>query len=588
MMKSHEWSDSGTIVEWMTAENGLYVLALVLALFCRLWLLGKAPLSDKEAGLALQSLGIAHRESPSLLGPHPGYLLLTAVSFFLMGSNEFAARIWPALAGILLVLAPILFKRYLGRGPALALAFVLALDPGLNAASRQAGDLMLAVVSVVMAFGFLLKSNQSGLGIFTALALLSGPQAWEGLLGLAIAGTIIYIYHPNIWSRASIIGGPEGEDFRPKWKNGVLWFLVVLVAVGTLFFLVPNGLSAAVGSLVSYIQGWAQPTSTSILAIILALVFYEVLILLVGIWGLFWGLIHREPLDLFLIVWFLISIILCVAYPARQVSDVVWSLLPLSALAVRQAFRLISELRERLVPSLVASVPVVTFLIFIWMMFVSLSVPGTPQEVLQNRWLAFLMAILLLGLAFGLIWWGWSLQVARSGYWLGFAFILAIYTLSAGWNAAGLGERPDLEIWRGDAYFQDADLMVSTIGDVSEWNDRSRWGIDIAIVGLDSPAVKWALRNYSNTENVDVLAVDRSPSLLITADQKEPAVAASYTGQNFTWRQSLAWPLMFPTEWGRWLAVREAPSEKQVIVLWVRSDLFPGTASLNGSANTGR
>jgi hypothetical protein len=36
--------------------------------------------------------------------------------------------------------------------------------------------------------------------------------------------------------------------------------------------------------------------------------------------------------------------------------------------------------------------------------------------------------------------------------------------------------------------------------------------------------------------------------------------------------------LILPEEWIKWYAFREVPSEKQQIILWARTDLFPGAA----------
>src|SRR4030067_2205380 len=123
-------------------EQALYGLALLVAMTLRLLNLGTTPLADSEAVLARQAFEVAQGKQVAL-DPMPGYTALTGLTFGLLGSSEFTARLWSALAGGLLVIVPYFLRRRLGRGAALILAFGLAFDPGLVAVSRQAGGPML-------------------------------------------------------------------------------------------------------------------------------------------------------------------------------------------------------------------------------------------------------------------------------------------------------------------------------------------------------------------------------------------------------------------------------------------------------------
>ena len=94
-------------------EQILYMLAFLLALGIRLLNLGDAPLSDFEAGWALQSLALSRGETVTL-GSQPGYIFPTLPLFYLFGATNFMARLWPALAGSLLILSPYAFRDRLG------------------------------------------------------------------------------------------------------------------------------------------------------------------------------------------------------------------------------------------------------------------------------------------------------------------------------------------------------------------------------------------------------------------------------------------------------------------------------------------
>src|SRR5512146_1542679 len=134
-------------------EPLLYGLAFILALAIRVVKLDTPPLSDNEARWALQALGVAQGTRP-LLGSQPAYILLTSVLFYLLGAGtNFLARLVPALAGSALSLVPSLFAHRLKPRPTVILAFLLALEPGLVALSRQAGSGILAISFFLLAWG---------------------------------------------------------------------------------------------------------------------------------------------------------------------------------------------------------------------------------------------------------------------------------------------------------------------------------------------------------------------------------------------------------------------------------------------------
>ena len=171
-------------------EGWLYGLTFLIALGLRLVQLGAAPLTDSEANLALQALHIANGTRP-LLGPQPAYILLTSVLFLIFESSNFMARLFPAIVGSAMVFTPMFFREKLRPRPALILAFLFAIDPGLVALSRLAGGVVLAVAFTLFAWGMWNRRYFVLAGIFAGLALLSGTSIWMGLLGLGLAWLFI-------------------------------------------------------------------------------------------------------------------------------------------------------------------------------------------------------------------------------------------------------------------------------------------------------------------------------------------------------------------------------------------------------------
>ena len=69
----------------ITIEQGLYIIAVGLAIGLRLVALGSPPLSDAEANLALNVVDLINR-LPSDLGGQPAYAVLTGILFYLFNS----------------------------------------------------------------------------------------------------------------------------------------------------------------------------------------------------------------------------------------------------------------------------------------------------------------------------------------------------------------------------------------------------------------------------------------------------------------------------------------------------------------------
>jgi len=150
----------------ITTEASLYWLAFLLALVLRLAQLGAAPLTDTEAGWALQALSLAHGGGAAL-GAQPAYILLTSRLFNLFGDTNFMARLFPTLAGSFLVWLPFTLRRWMGASPWLrragvVMAFGLALDPGLVSLSRQVGSQVPALAFTLLASPAFLPAGRSG------------------------------------------------------------------------------------------------------------------------------------------------------------------------------------------------------------------------------------------------------------------------------------------------------------------------------------------------------------------------------------------------------------------------------------------
>jgi hypothetical protein len=542
-------------------ESLLYLLAFLIALSLRFIQLGAMPLADAEAAPALQALRIAEGESPTL-APHPFYILSTSLTFFLYGGGtNLLARFFPALIGSLLVLAPLLFDDRLKPRPALLLAFFLALDPGLTALSRQAASPIFAITFLAFTFGFLNKNKPAPAAAFAALALLSGPSVWLGILTLAIPWAILQGFK---------ITQPSAIRLPP---SALIPFLLTFILGGSLFLLVPNGLSAAFASIPVFISRWSVPSDFPAGRLFLALLVYQLLPFLLGLIAVIRGWFNGSARVIPLSVWLLVSLLLAVFLPSRQISDLAWTILPLCALAALELARNLNvfpeERRE------IAGVALLTAFIWIfaWMDFAGLSWLPPDSPSYRDRFILLIGALFLLLLSLLLVALGWSIRTAKVGGIWGTAFALGLLGLSGALGAAGLRGQAHPELWHLPSAPMQAELLQSTAREVSRLGFGSENAASVVIAGVNSTALEWALRDHQVTR-VETLGNVAAPDIVVTPMETDPVLVAAYRGQDFNWRQNPLWNGAQPSNWLRWVALREMPQSGEAVILWVRDDLF--------------
>jgi len=557
-------------------EPVLYGLAFILALTIRVIKLGALPLTDAEARWALQALGVAQGTQPAL-GSQPAYILLTSVLFYGLGAGtNFLARLVPALTGSAIVLVPGLFTHRLKPRASVILAFLLALDPGLVALSRQAGSSVLAVTFSLLAWGFWENRRAAWAGIFAGLALLSGPVLWAGLLGLALTwaiGQALYI-------RRSPTTSPEGIHPAPGAWSTALWFAVgTIVVAGTLFFLAPNGLGAWASALPDYVAGWFTPSGIPIGLMLFSLIAYQPLGVLLALVAAARGLRKGSRRIMRLSLWLLVALFVALFYPARQISDLAWMLIPLWSLSALELARDLSVRSDERREVLGVVALTVLILAFVWINFLGLLQTSAPSpDATLRTWLLF-GSFFLLFISLMLVAVGWSIRSALLGAIWGLTAALGIYSFSAMTGAAGLRVIPDaVDLWRPGGNLPESDLLQLTIDQVSDWSLKNVNAQPVTIVGIDSPSLQWLLRGHTVSKTA-ALDVSSEPPIVITPDQNNPALVAHYRGQNFVWRQNPMWDQTGLSDWIRWLGFHQVLQNPQKVIVWVRSDLFIDSAA---------
>ena len=588
----------------MKNENWLYWLAFLIALGFRLIQLGASPLTDSEATLALQALHIALGKAP-LLAPQPGYILLTSILFAVIDSTNFMARFIPALAGSALVFAPYFFREKIKPQPALILAFLLAIDPGLVALSRQANGTILAVTFLLFAWGMWLNQRLIPAGIFAGLALLSGPSVWMGLLILGLS--LLFLQGTQARSVPVDETKPESDESKgvasvqltdsqltdsqstnPQWTTTYRPVLLALVATlllgGTLFFLSPNGLSAWLSALPVYLKGWISSASVTPGRVALAFGVYEPLGIFLALLSLVRGYRTRSRRIGRLSLWLGIALLLAIFY--RQTGELVWAIVPLLALAAMELRRAINIFAEERVE--VGIVVLALMILLVYISFDLSKIALDPQGQLAPTtlplfgkniplaaapYLILLGASLILVLCVSFVAFGWSARTAWLGLTWAFVFFLGAYTLGAAWGASELRRQNGFELWKPDQPPVDTKLLLSSVDDISDWSLGHKQAQPVTIMGVDSPALEWLLRDHE-VKVVSELDRQVAPPIVITPVMNDLGLPSAYRGQDFTWRESPQWQAVTAKDWIPWLVFRQLPRTNETIILWVRNDLF--------------
>ena len=94
-------------------------------------------------------------------------------------------------------------------------------------------------------------------------------------------------------------------------------------------------------------------------------------------------------------------------------------------------------------------------------------------------------------------------------------------------------------------------------------------------VGLDTPALRWYLKDFANANFAETLPASTFNPILITPLDYDPQVAGNYLGTEFGYKHpntlhSLAW-----IDALRWWLFHQSPIplEEERLVLWLRADL---------------
>jgi len=138
-------------------------------------------------------------------------------------------------------------------------------------------------------------------------------------------------------------------------------------------------------------------------------------------------------------------------------------------------------------------------------------------------------------------------------------------------SSTGQRQMPNAaEMWQPGAELPMAKLVLQTVEEQSRWSDKDAAGQPVTLAGLDSPAMRWLLRDRPLESRAGSGAAG-NPPIVITPDVQDAGLVAAYRGQGLIWRSTPLWSGM---QFLQWLPFHDVPRDREKIILWVRNDLF--------------
>lgn len=186
-------------------EFALYLAILLLAIFTRFHMLDSRVMSHDESLHTRFSYNLYNegnfQHTPLMHGPVLFHA--TALSFYMFGDNDFSGRIYTALLGVLMVMFPLLWRKWLGRWGAILASTMLLISPLILYYNRYIRhDTPSIFFGMIMAYCILMYLNGGPryrrraiwLYLFAAAMILNLGSKETAFIYIAIFASFLLIY----------------------------------------------------------------------------------------------------------------------------------------------------------------------------------------------------------------------------------------------------------------------------------------------------------------------------------------------------------------------------------------------------------
>jgi len=178
------WLSQSVLLNW---EFIAWVIVFALSIFTRFYILGDRTMSHDESLHTVFSNNLSDRgffeHNPMMHGTVLYHA--TALMYQLFGVNDFSARIYPAVLGIMMVMFPLLMRQWLGRKGALLAGIMILASPLLLYYNRYIREDTPAILATMVMF-------------YAAIMYTNGPAQQRGK-----AHWLYILAAANLWNLAS-------------------------------------------------------------------------------------------------------------------------------------------------------------------------------------------------------------------------------------------------------------------------------------------------------------------------------------------------------------------------------------------------
>ena len=557
--------------------------ALILLSGCALRLIGldSSSLTLNEAENALAALKLfGGGDQGQLL-----YTLPTALLFKMFGDSDFTARLFPAFAGMILMLLPLTLRKRFGNRKTLLLAFLFAADPVLLFWSKRADAVIPAIVLIGAAVTFFLLNKPAG--AWTCLLLsLSGGERSIPVLIVSLAYVAVYCLTRRYDLR-------QIRQFVPMKRDLAAAGIIFVLGI-TAFSVFPAGISAFSTGIVNAFRPAPEWVRPGIAAMIIAIrVYCGIPLLLFVRNGIRSGQMAVCGLALagsiLLTLWQGIT-----ALP--WISMILWT----------GSLSLLSDLLDRLegekgFPFWLTAAAVAGSFSFFYFRLVEVFNQQNGNEPVQINWngttqilpltrvggaslltaASLLIILLILKILLGFF----DSDVVRRGILAGCLVICSWGLLTNIWNTGGFDRIGDFPaafhtensriLLNGNYTSLTRTPLFEIISEVTvKHGDRSKEPFGLNLI-TDDPLLEWDLRKEyglvrTENPNTDLTDVD-----LILSGPGASFESNGFVGTMLTYRAKTDWTDYNIQEWGKWLLFGDGKNSAETsLIIWAKGDMI--------------
>lgn len=544
----------------------LLLIAVILGVFVRLLLLDQAKFTESELILSHNALlaarGIAQETSTA-----PAYTGVTALLFYLFGSGNFIARLWPAIFGASIIAIPWFWKDLIGKKASLILSFLLAMNPIFVTFSRAINPGIFAIGGVLWVLTLIKIKRPYLSAVFLGISFISGAAFWNIVLILGV----FYLLARFFVGEEAIEEINSHLDLRAFLKfDLILVFLVTVFLLSTSFLLEPKSFGGAGSSFVGFFQQFTQNFEKPLyhpIYLLLAHSYFSIVIY-------FSQLIKKDAVMGGKRVGFMgLLVIISILY-ATLVSRSSFEMLMIPVLLLLiVAAQAISEIRidkeEMNFLNLAISVFTIAILTYITMNLRRLSILsfGSPQFI--SVALIILAGVILLASSW------WLAKFAAPDKNIGkvmlfsLLLLLCVLSFSSVYRGIGIDQQYRANEFLGKSVYMPNDTYSEIF---EEFNLTGR---NLAQLGsyqlVDLPEyLGWYFHEFS------ILSPQSNATLVLSRSSEMLGSDVEYRGMNIVLERSVDWKAAGISRYFKGLFGAKMDYFDQKAVLWIKTSLFTG------------